>query len=57
MINKINSPVEVSLDGLRGGRVRIVDQRSAGGPIRDERNSDSAITLGGYAVAVAAFAI
>ncbi|WP_329058082.1 hypothetical protein [Amycolatopsis sp. NBC_01480] len=56
VINKTNAPVEVSLDGLRGGRVRIVDQRSAGGPIRDERNPDGAITLGGYAVAVAVLA-
>jgi hypothetical protein len=56
VVNKTNASVEVSLDGLRGGRVRIVDQRSAGGPIRDERNSDGVITLGGYAVAVAVLA-
>jgi hypothetical protein len=56
VINKTNTPVEVSIDGLRGGQVRIVDQRSAGGPIRDEQNSGTAFILGGYAVAVAILA-
>jgi glycosyl hydrolase family 39 (putative alpha-L-iduronidase) len=56
VINKTNEPVEVGIDGLRGGQVRIVDQRSAGGPIRDEQNADTAFTLGGYAVAVAILA-
>ncbi|HYQ64547.1 GH39 family glycosyl hydrolase [Actinophytocola sp.] len=55
VINKTNTPVEVGIDGLRGGQVRIVDQRSAGGPIRDEQNSGT-FTLGGYAVAVAILA-
>jgi Glycosyl hydrolases family 39 len=56
MVNKTNSPVPVRADGLRGARVRIVDQQSAGGDIRDERSTDDTFTLGGYAVAVATLA-
>jgi hypothetical protein len=56
MINKTNTPVVVDIDGLRGAHIRIVDQRSAGGSIRDERAAGSTFTLQGYAVAVATLA-
>ena len=53
MINKTNAAVTVEVDGLRRALVRIVDQQSAGGPIRDERATGDTFVLGGYAVAVA----
>jgi hypothetical protein len=53
LVNTTNASTSVHLDGLRGARLRIVDQQSAGGPIRTERVSGNGITLGGYAVAVA----
>jgi hypothetical protein len=36
--------------------VRIVDQLSAGGAIREEHGAGDVVTLGGYAVAVATLA-
>jgi hypothetical protein len=56
MINKTNAPVTVAVDGLGAGRVRIVDQLSAGGAIREEHGAGDVVTLGGYAVAVATLA-
>ena len=53
LVNRTNTPASVDIDGMRGARLRIVDQQSAGGPIRDERVTGGTITLGGYAVAVA----
>jgi hypothetical protein len=54
LVNKANAPAAVDIDGLRGAHVRVVDQRSAGGAIRDERNPGGTFTLGGYGVAVVA---
>jgi hypothetical protein len=51
LVNKTNSPV-VATD-LQGARIRIVDQDSAGGPIRERRAPGKTFTLGGYAVAIA----
>jgi hypothetical protein len=56
LINKSDTPVVIDIDGLRGARIRTVDQRSAGGGIRDERAADNTVILGGYAVAVATLA-
>lgn len=53
MINKTNTAVTVQIDGLRRALVRIVDQRSAGGAIREERATSDTFVLSGYAVAVA----
>ena len=38
--------------GVRGARARIVDQTSAGGPIRTERLPADRFVIGGYGVAV-----
>ena len=43
----------VEIDGLRRALVRIVDQQSAGGAIREERATGDTFILSGYAVAVA----
>ena len=56
MINKTDTPVAVDVDALQGAQIRIVDQRSAGGSIREEQSSSNTFTLGGYAVAVATLA-
>jgi Glycosyl hydrolases family 39 len=56
MINKTNAPVAVEIDDLRGALVRIVDQQSAGGTIREEWAAGNTFTLGGYAVAIATLA-
>lgn len=53
LVNKTNAPVDVDIDGLRGARVRVVDQQSAGGSIREVRCTGNAFALGGYGVAVA----
>jgi hypothetical protein len=53
LVNKANTPVVADIDGLQGARIRIVDQDSAGGGIRDQRVPGRTFTLGGYAVAVA----
>lgn len=53
LVNKTNAPVTVTIDGLRGAHVRVVDQKSAGGDIRGEWSSADSYPLGGYAVAVA----
>jgi hypothetical protein len=56
LINKTNAHVVVAVAGLQGAHLRIVDQQSAGGAIRDERVPGDTCTLGGYAVAVATLA-
>jgi hypothetical protein len=53
LVNRTNAAATADIDGLHGAHLRIVDQQSAGGPIRRERVSGSTVTLGGYAVAVA----
>jgi hypothetical protein len=53
LVNKAGTPATIDVRGLRGGHLRVVDQQSAGGPIRRERMTGNAVTLDGYAVAVA----
>jgi len=52
LINRRAASASVDLPGAAGGAIQIVDQTSAGGPIRKERLSSSVITLGGFAVAI-----
>jgi hypothetical protein len=53
VVNKTDAPVSVPIPGLRNNaRARVVDQTSAGGPIRTEAASGDQYTLGGYGVAV-----
>jgi hypothetical protein len=51
LVNKTNSDVTIQLAGITGGKARVVDQTSAGGPIRTDPLQDDTYTLGGYAVA------
>jgi hypothetical protein len=51
LVNKTNSDVTIQLAGITGGKARVVDQTSAGGPIRTDPLRDDMYTLGGYAVA------
>jgi hypothetical protein len=53
LINRRAVPASIELPGVAGGSLQVVDQTSAGGPIRREKISSSSITLGGFAVAVA----
>jgi hypothetical protein len=53
LVNKTNSDVTIQLAGITGGKARVVDQTSAGGPIRTDPLQDDTYTLGGYAVAFA----
>lgn len=52
LVNRGNSSVTTNLPGAAGGNVRIVDMKSAGGPIRTEAVTSSNVELGPYAVAV-----
>jgi hypothetical protein len=52
VVNKTNGDVVLPIDGVRGARSRIVDQASAGGPIRTERVRGDQLVIGGYGVAV-----
>jgi hypothetical protein len=52
LVNKTDSDVVIELAGLAGGRARVVDQTSAGGPIRTEILAGDQFDLTGYAVAV-----
>ena len=52
LINKTDGTVPIQLTGLTGARARIVDQVSAGGPIRTEILTADDFNLSGYAVAV-----
>jgi hypothetical protein len=52
LVNKTNDHVTLSMDGLRGAVAQVVDQVSAGGPIRTERVRGDEFGLGGYGVAV-----
>lgn len=52
VVNKTNSDVTVPIPGARNARARIVDQISAGGPIRTEKLADDEFVIGGYGVAV-----
>lgn len=55
LINRRAAPASIDLPGAAGGRLQLVDQASAGGPIRREKLSSSTIALGGFAVAVVDF--
>jgi len=52
LVNKTDSDVLIQLAGLAGGRARIVDQASAGGPIRTQTLTGDEFDLPGYGVAV-----
>ena len=52
LINRRRASASVDLPGAAGGAVQIVDQTSAGGPIRREKLGSSTVTLGGFAVAI-----
>lgn len=52
LVNKTDSNVLIQLAGFKGARARIVDQVSAGGPIRTEIINADEFNLTGYAVAV-----
>jgi hypothetical protein len=52
IVNKTDEDVALSMAGLRGAVARVVDQVSAGGPIRTERVRGDEFGLGGYGVAV-----
>jgi hypothetical protein len=52
VINKANDEITVPIAGVRGAAARVVDQASAGGPIRTERVTGDQFRLGGYGVAV-----
>jgi hypothetical protein len=54
VVNKTNGDVVLPIAGVRGARARIVDQASAGGPIRAERVRGDQFVIGGYGVAVLA---
>ena len=52
LINRRSALASVDLPGAAGGVIQVVDQTSAGGPIRREKLTTSTITLGGFAVAI-----
>jgi hypothetical protein len=52
LINKTDGNLLIQLAGLKGGKARIVDQDSAGGPIRIEVLTADEFDLPGYGVAV-----
>jgi hypothetical protein len=52
LINRRAAVASIDLTGAAGGNLQVVDQASAGGPIRREKVSSSRVTLGGFAVAV-----
>jgi hypothetical protein len=52
VVNKTNGDVALPIAGVRGARARIVDQSSAGGPIRTERVRGDRFAIGGYGVAI-----
>jgi hypothetical protein len=52
VVNKTNDRIMVPIAGVRGAAARVVDQTSAGGPIRSERVVGAQFTLGGYGVAI-----
>ena len=52
LINKRQAAANVEIPGAQGGTIQIVDQKSAGGPIRQEKLATARVTLGGFAVAV-----
>jgi hypothetical protein len=49
VVNKTNDDVAISVDGPTA---RVVDQVSAGGPIRIQHVTNGQLVLGGYAVAI-----
>jgi hypothetical protein len=51
LVNKTNSDVTIRLAGITGGKAGVVDQTSAGGPIRTDPLQEDTYALGGYAVA------
>jgi hypothetical protein len=55
LVNKTDSDVPVQMAGLAGGTARVVDQVSAGGPIRTEKLTGDEYVLPAYGVAVIAF--
>jgi 3-keto-disaccharide hydrolase len=52
VVNKTDSDIAVAMDGVRNAVARVVDQTSAGGPIRTEHVRADQFMLGGYGVAV-----
>jgi hypothetical protein len=52
LINKTDGDVLIQLAGLKGAIARIVDQDSAGGPIRTEALTADEFNLSGYGVVV-----
>jgi hypothetical protein len=52
LVSKTGGDILIQLAGLRGGKARIVDQVSAGGPIRTEVLTGDEFSLPGYGVAV-----
>jgi hypothetical protein len=52
LVSKADSEVVVQLTGMAGATARVVDQVSAGGPIRTETLTGDEYTLPAYAVAV-----
>jgi hypothetical protein len=52
LISKKDTPVKLSLPGFAGATAAVVDQTTAGGPIREELLSGEEFVLPGYAVVV-----
>lgn len=52
LVNKTDAQIAVSITGMLGAQARVVDQASAGGPIRTDRVSGDVFSLGGYGVAM-----
>ncbi|MEE4194385.1 MAG: hypothetical protein V2J07_04220, partial [Anaerolineae bacterium] len=52
LVSKKDVPVKLNLAGFEGAKVAIVDQVTAGGPIREETLTGEEFVLPGYAVAV-----
>jgi len=55
LINRRAAAARIDIQGAVGGRLQLVDQSSAGGPIRQEKLSSPTVTLGGFAVAIVDF--
>jgi len=52
LVNRRAASASVDLPDAVGGTIQIVDQKSAGDPIRREKLGSSTVTLGGFAVAI-----
>lgn len=52
LVSKRNQDIDLSLPGFAGATAYVVDQTTAGGPIRSEKLSGESFRLPGFAVAV-----